>query len=104
LSRGFFVADLLRDGDRLLDIGCGDGFFTNRFFAARCTHIDAIDNDAEAIRAACARHRASNITYALLDAAAQPFPNTRYDVIVWDGAIGHSLMCKLCAECDTMSA
>ena len=89
LSRGFFVADLLRDGDCLLDIGCGDGFFTKRFFAARCAHIDAIDSDPEAMRAATMRNSAPNITYALLDAAAQPFPCVRYDVIVWDGAIGH---------------
>src|SRR5579864_4789004 len=33
LFRGFFDAEIIRPGDRVLDIGCGDGFFTKRFLA-----------------------------------------------------------------------
>src|SRR5215471_14973505 len=40
-NRGFFSAEMLRENDRLLDIGCGDGFFSRRFFNPRCAHIDA---------------------------------------------------------------
>jgi cyclopropane fatty-acyl-phospholipid synthase-like methyltransferase len=39
----------VREGSRLLDIGCGDGFFTKRFFATRCAHIDTVDNSARDI-------------------------------------------------------
>jgi len=89
LFRGFFVADILRDGDKLLDIGCGDGFFARRFHAARSAHIDAIDIDPKALRSATSDNSAPNIVYCLLDAANQPFPSDTYDVVVWDGAIGH---------------
>jgi SAM-dependent methyltransferase len=89
LFRGFYSSEILRQGDRLLDIGCGDGFFTRRFFAERCGHIDAIDIEPSAIQAAVTYHSAPNITYHLLDAVNQPFPNDTYDVIVWDGAMGH---------------
>ena len=87
--RGFFVSELLRQGDRLLDIGCGDGFFTKRFFSKRCENIDAIDVEADAIESAQRHNAASNIRYYLLDAVVQPFPAKQYDVAVWDGAIGH---------------
>ena len=88
-SRGFFVSEVLRYNDRLLDIGCGDGFFARRFFAERCAHIDAIDIEPSAIEAAKAQNSAPNITYQLLDAVNEPFPGNNYDVIVWDGALGH---------------
>jgi len=88
-SRGFFSSEVLQIGDRLLDIGCGDGFFTRRFFSERCAHIDAVDIEPSAIEAAMANNSGRNITYHLLDAVNQPFPQDRYDVVVWDGALGH---------------
>lgn len=88
-SRGFFAAEVLRPGDRLLDIGCGDGFFACRFFAPRCVRIDAIDVEPSAIATAERWHAAPNIRYVLADATAEPFPEPPYDVIVWDGALGH---------------
>lgn len=87
--RGFFNSELVREGDRLLDIGCGDAFFTKRFLSAKCAHIDAIDIEPEAIETARKQNPARNIDYHLLDAVAQPFPAEEYDVIIWDGALGH---------------
>jgi ubiquinone/menaquinone biosynthesis C-methylase UbiE len=87
--RGFFVSELLQNNDKLLDIGCGDGFFTKRFYAKRCSLVDAIDIEADAIDAARSMNAASNINYHLLDAVQQPFPSKFYDIVVWDGALGH---------------
>ena len=87
--RGFFTSEILRDGDRLLDIGCGDGFLDRRFYAERCAHIDAIDIDTSAVSAAKSYHRAPNINYHLLDAVSQPFPGDKYNVIALDGPLGH---------------
>jgi SAM-dependent methyltransferase len=87
--RGYFAAEMIRDGDVLLDVGCGDGFFARRFFAPRCKHVDAIDVDRSAIAHASRFNDAPNIRYALLDAVKEPFPRERYDVIVLDGALGH---------------
>lgn len=87
--RGFFAAELVHDGDRVLDIGCGDGFFARCFFAARGASVDAIDIEPSAIEHA-ERHNASpQIRYRLQDAVAEPFPSDLYDVVVWDGALGH---------------
>lgn len=87
--RGYYAAELVREGDALLDIGCGDGFFDKRFFAERCSRIDAIDVDEAAIAAARSRNSSPKIRYLLLDAVQMPFPEPPYDVIVWDGALGH---------------
>ncbi|PWT93230.1 MAG: hypothetical protein C5B55_04935 [Blastocatellia bacterium] len=87
--RGFFGSEMLLPGDELLDIGCGDGFFTRRFFSERCTHVDAVDIEPSAIAAAQEYNSAANITYHLLDAVNEPFPKDQYDVVVWDGALGH---------------
>jgi SAM-dependent methyltransferase len=87
--RGFFAAEMIREGDVLLDIGCGDGFFARRFFAPKCARVDAVDIDQGAIAHASRHNPAPNISYSVLDAVNEPFPRKRYDVIVLDGALGH---------------
>jgi SAM-dependent methyltransferase len=87
--RGFFAAELVRPGDTLLDLGCGDGFFARRFYAPRCAQVDAIDIEPSAIEHARRRNAAPNVRYVLTDAVADPFPSERYDVVVWDGALAH---------------
>jgi len=87
--RGFFGAEVLRRQDSVLDIGCGDGFFTRRFLAPRAAKVDAIDIDASAIGRARLANDASNVTYTQLDAIKDPFPSAKYDAIVWDGALAH---------------
>lgn len=87
--RGFFNSEVIGKNDRLFDIGCGDGFFTKRFFSEPCSHIDAIDIEPSAIEEAQTRNASANITYRLLDAVNEAFPAEQYDVIVWDAALGH---------------
>ena len=87
--RGFFGSEVVQPDDHLLDIGCGDGFFTKRFLSSRCAKVDAVDIEPSAIESARLHNSAPNITYHLLDAVNETFPSNSYDVIVWDGAIGH---------------
>lgn len=89
LFRAFYTAEALQPTDVVLDIGCGDGFFTNHFLSAQCAEVDAIDIDPVAIREAKRHNAKTNITYRLCDAVKEPFPRKTYDVIVWNGALGH---------------
>ncbi len=89
LYRGYYAAEVIRQGDSILDIGCGDGFFDKRFFAERAGRIDAIDVEPKAIESARRRNAAPNIRYLVQDAVRDDFPAHRYDVIIWDGALGH---------------
>lgn len=87
--RGFFSSEVIASGDKVLDIGCGDGCFTMRFFSERASRIDALDVELSAIKAAETDNGASNVHYFLADAVLQDFPSNNYNVVVWDGAIGH---------------
>ena len=89
MFRGFLAAQIMRPEDVVLDIGCGDGFFASRLFAPRVAHVDSIDIEPSAIAHASRYNAAPNVTYYVLDAVAAAFPRSRYDVIVWDGALGH---------------
>jgi SAM-dependent methyltransferase len=89
LYRGYLAAELVREGDAVLDIGCGDGYFTRRFIAPRAAHVDGIDIESSAIRHATQHNAATNVSYVLADAVNEPFPRSSYDVVVWDGALGH---------------
>jgi SAM-dependent methyltransferase len=89
MFRGFLAAQVMRPGDVVLDIGCGDGFFASRFFSPRVAHVDSIDIERSAIAHATRYNAAGNVSYHLLDAVEQPFPRSAYDVVVWDGALGH---------------
>lgn len=60
LWRGFYSAEIVRDGDRVLDIGCGDGSYTKRFYAPRAGHVDGIDIEPSAISYARQHNAAEN--------------------------------------------
>ena len=89
LTRGLLNREVMPTGCRVLDIGCGDGFFDYLFYSGVASHIDALDIEESAISLAEKYHQASNITYYVRDCVKQDFPKESYDVVVWDGAIGH---------------
>lgn len=89
LLRGLYGLELIRPGETVLDIGCGDGGLTKRFLAIAANHVDAVDIEPTAITAAVAENSASNIEYHLLDAVNGKWPRERYDAICLDGALGH---------------
>jgi ubiquinone/menaquinone biosynthesis C-methylase UbiE len=89
LDRAAMARDTFADGDRVLDIGCGDGFFTRRFYSDRAGRIDAIDVEKSAISHAGHYHAHPKINYVKCDAVAEPFPSNVYDAVIWNGAIGH---------------
>lgn len=86
-NRGMFVSEMIKSGDTILDICCGDGFFTKRFYGQKSKLIDAIDLDPRAIKMAQNYNNGKNIRYHLLNANTEPFPQNKYNVIVWNGGI-----------------
>jgi 2-polyprenyl-3-methyl-5-hydroxy-6-metoxy-1,4-benzoquinol methylase len=90
--RAFFSSEVVRPGDHVLDIGCGDGFFTRRFLAPNSARVDAIDIEPSAIAIARRYNSGPVITYQVKSAVTEDIAalnNGGYDVIVWDGGIGH---------------
>lgn len=87
--RAFYALDVIGTGDDVLDVGFGDGFFTRHFLAQRAGHVDAVDIEPSAVAHARREQAHPRVEYHLLDAVSSPFPRAAYDVVVFDGALGH---------------
>lgn len=94
-ERGVLSREPMFAGCRVLDMCCGDGFYSYHFFASTAAHVDAIDFDAPAIEQAHRLYALDNVSYAVSDIRTDEFPSPRYDVIVWDGAIEHFALAEM---------
>src|ERR1700738_1666943 len=63
LTRAFLSAEIIGNGNNVLDIGCGDGCLTKRFCAPRAGHVDAIDIEESAINYAVRHNPAAKIPH-----------------------------------------
>jgi len=86
-ARGVYARQIMHRGCKVLDICCGDGFYSSMFFSDVANKVDAVDFDAYAIDYARAYYRRANVEYYQLDITRQLFPSTNYDVVVWNAAI-----------------
>jgi len=69
-----------RQGESLLDVGCGTGYFTRSFAAAINGPVMGVDIDPE--RVAYARGRdASGATYYIADARDLPYADRSFDLV-----------------------
>lgn len=87
-AQGDVLGDMVRDtgiadGMRVLDVGCGDGFFMKRIarLIGPTGQIVGLDIDAGALRAAAANCRGLGVPYALVQgqSGAMPFPDRSFD-------------------------
>jgi SAM-dependent methyltransferase len=84
----FFVARI-RQGERVLDVGCGNGALTYDMADKAGAHVVGIDIDAACIQAARAYHAHPNITYYEGDALGDLPEGERFDVIVLSNVLEH---------------
>jgi SAM-dependent methyltransferase len=96
-----FCGLAVEPGSRILDLGCGTGYYTDVFFSPFAAEIVAIDIDARAIETARRMHQAKNIRYEVMD-FRKTLPDGLFDLIVWTPTIFaytpddvHTLMGKL---------
>ena len=68
-----------REG-RLLDVGCGTGWFTRQLAALPGLQVTGIDLDSDAL--AFARNRDARSTYLPADALALPFADASFDYVL----------------------
>ena len=92
--RAMFADDLrLRDGDRVLDVGCGGGRLAMVFAAgvAPSGSVDGIDAAAEMIKLATARARRQGLPAHFQAAFAQwlPFADSSFDAMACTLALHH---------------
>lgn len=68
-------------GERILDIGCGDGTYNYRM-ARRGAVVVGFDLDGQKLRTATDRHRGPGIAYLKSDADAMPVKSGSFDTVV----------------------
>jgi len=76
----------IEPGARILEIGCGTGYFTEIFFSPFASEIVAVDIDARAIETARRFHQAKNIRYEVLD-VRNGLPEGPFDLVIWTPSI-----------------
>lgn len=75
-----------RPDARLLDVGCGTGWFTRRF--ARLPGLDVVGADINDESLTFARRRDQDTSYVHADALALPFASGSFDYVVSVAALG----------------
>jgi len=86
VERGVFNSLALRGGE-VLELCCGDGFYTRNFYSVRAKKIIACDFDKKAIMTAIRENSAENIEYILCD-IRYDMPTGKFDNIIMDGIVG----------------
>lgn len=89
LERGVFPRKHMFEGCIVLDLFCGDAFFSYYFYSTIAGSIDAVDKDPSAIEHAKMHYSHPKINYRVIDAVYEDFPRERYDVILWFEGIEH---------------
>lgn len=89
VERGVVARQHLPQDGRLLDLCCGDGYYSDVFWSTTAGAIDAVDRDPEALRLARTAHARPNIRFHQLDIVRDPLPGSDYAVVCFFEAIEH---------------
>ena len=103
-ERGVYARDLMDAGCRVLDLCCGDGFFSFHFYSEVAAHIDACDRDPTALVHAKTWHSHPRIAYTRCDVVRDSLPGSQYDIVVWDAAIEHFALVDIHAVLEKVEA
>jgi SAM-dependent methyltransferase len=88
-ERGVVGARYIGGDDLVLDLCCGDGFYTKHFFADRARLVHGLDLNAALIERAAQCHGDDRTEFYCRDAVADPFPAEHYDAVMCFAAIEH---------------
>ncbi|TWA53125.1 methyltransferase family protein [Azospirillum baldaniorum] len=88
MERGVYGVLALSRGGRVLELCCGDGYYTRNFYAPFAGSIVALDFDPDAIAHARRYNAAPNVEFRNAD-IRKDIPKETFDNVVWDAAIEH---------------
>ncbi len=94
LERGVFNGFALKRDGALLELCCGDGFYTKNFYNAISKKIIACDFDHIAIKRARITNKTNKIKFVVADIRKE-IPDGIYDNIIMDQAIEHFTLSEI---------
>lgn len=83
-----FFVDRIGIGDRVLDIGCGNGALAADIAARKNAFVVGVDTNAESIAEARQRHPGTRLRFEVADALG-PLPEGAFDVVVLSNVLEH---------------
>ncbi|MBV9940816.1 MAG: class I SAM-dependent methyltransferase [Solirubrobacterales bacterium] len=86
LERGLFNRMCLSPDADVLEIACGDGFYTRHFYAAQARSVLAIDIDPAALEFARRVNSRENVRYEVRDIRLG-LPQASVTHVIWDNAM-----------------
>jgi SAM-dependent methyltransferase len=78
----------VKPSDIVLDVGCGDGFWTSRI-ARNCSHIVGVDPNRKVLENGREFHGLSNVTYMCAAAESLPFEDGTFDKVLSVSCLEH---------------
>lgn len=79
------------EGRSVLDLGCGDGFYTVRYWdQGRPRRVAAVDAAGEAVRVAKSRSEGRAIDFLVGDGYRLPYRDDSFDVVLLQSILHHS--------------
>jgi len=88
-ERSVFGMRYIREGDRVLDLCCGDGFYAGEVFSEKAAFVHAVDWNGQALAVANKVHKRGNVEFFRMDVKSDAFPLDRYDVVLFFEALEH---------------
>jgi 2-polyprenyl-3-methyl-5-hydroxy-6-metoxy-1,4-benzoquinol methylase len=97
-----YVVERVRDGERVLDVGCGLGAVAHSIAEARDARVVGIDEDPRAVQLAQQRFTHPRLEFRVADARRE-LPEGQWEVVVLSHVLEHlehrrDLLHRLCAQ------
>jgi len=86
--RLIMLTDHIKVGMKVLEVGCGDGYFTNEIVKSNA-HVTAIDISPDLLDVARNKIKKSNVVFKVENAYELSFPNNTFDTIVGSSVLHH---------------
>jgi ubiquinone/menaquinone biosynthesis C-methylase UbiE len=87
----------LREGDSILELGCGTGYFTRELVKLNI-HITAIDISPELIEAAKTGIKAGNVVFKIQNAYQMSFADNSFNAVIGSSVLHHLEIGKALGE------
>jgi len=88
-ERGILGFHFIHEGDRVLDLCCGDGMFSGLIFSRKASLVHAMDVSPEAIALARELYASENVEFFVGNVLKDAFPSSGYNVITMFAALEH---------------